>query len=104
MDNNDLNQMSNIKYDSNICKGMTIEIEFEGNVEDKDYIISITHYIIDLIDKQMESKLIHGVLGYDKNMILTLDFNKVEQQTYALGIIRKKTICDGGIGSQDENR
>ena len=82
--------MANIKHNSNICKGITIEIEFEDDVEDIDCAVSITHYSIDLIDKWMESKVIDGVLGRDNNMILALDFNEVEQWTYTPRIIRKE--------------
>ena len=90
MDNDDLNQIANIKHDSNMCKVVLIEIELKGDIEDKEYAVSITHYAMDLIDKQIELKVIDRVLDNDNNMVLTSDFKKVEQQTYALRIISKK--------------
>ena len=50
-DNDNLNRIIRNKYSNTIYKGVTIEMEFESEINDTDCIVSIMQYSINLIKK-----------------------------------------------------
>ena len=71
-------------------KGLSIEIDFEVDGKIEQCVTSITHFTMDLLKKQIQTKAIEGVLALDGKSIMTSEFEDVEAWTIPLRIIKKK--------------